>query len=106
MANRNGSGASALRRTIFSELRLAFEGASPMSQVRRICKAEQIMAPAVADRNDERTSPLSATGVVRFAGDHGDGRPSTGGQDRPPKAHPGNKLSPFPDVQAEHRAPQ
>src|SRR3546814_5326818 len=74
MANRNGSGASALRRTIFSELRLAFEGPSPMSQVRRICKAEQIMATAVADRTDERPSPLSDTVVVRFAGDSGDGR--------------------------------
>src|SRR3546814_610486 len=106
MANRNGSGASALRRTIFSELRLAFEGPSPMSQVRRICKAEQIMATAVADRTDERPSPLSDTVVVRFAGDSGDGMQLTGGQFTLSTALAGNDLATFPDFPAEIRVPQ
>src|SRR3546814_20331222 len=106
MANRNGSGASALRRTIFSELRLAFEGPSTMSQVRRKGKAEQIMATAVADRTDARLSPLSDTVVVRFAGDSGDGMQLTGGKFTLSTARAGNDIVTFPDFTANDRATQ
>jgi len=64
------------------------------------------MATAVADRTDERPSPLSDTVVVRFAGDSGDGMQLTGGQFTLSTALAGNDLATFPDFPAEIRAPQ
>jgi 2-oxoglutarate ferredoxin oxidoreductase subunit alpha len=64
------------------------------------------MATAVADKADQRQSPLSDAVVVRFAGDSGDGMQLTGGQFTLSSALAGNDFATFPDFPAEIRAPQ